>query len=342
MMLHLVYNRMPHHGEHAGYDQLARHLAGRIPVERIQPTSNVLPRPLRGWLTRRSEMVWYDGSSLDLEVSAAARMTTTRDDIFHVLYGEDTYRYLASWGALGRLKRCKLVATYHQPPSILAKVVPRTNTFKTLDAIIAVGSNQRDYLASFTDQRRVFIVPHGVDVEYFRPVDKKSTGRRCLFVGQWLRDFDMLTEVIRSVVRADSSVTFNIVTSDEHRGRFDGLPQTVVRTRLTDTELLQEYQSADMLVLPLLDCTANNALLEGLACGLPVITTDVGGVKDYITRDCTRLVPRGDVDGMCEAIVELASTPELRLRMGRHSRIQSLRYDWERVAAEFIELLRAL
>lgn len=49
------------------------------------------------------------------------------------------------------------------------------------------------------------------------------------------------------------------------------------------------YQESDLLVV-LLDSTANNSLLEAMACGMPMVTTDLQGVRDYVARSapCSR------------------------------------------------------
>ena len=80
----------------------------------------------------------------------------------------------------------------------------------------------------------------------------------------------------------------------EHHHYFKGLTNVELHSSINDKSLLRLYQSAQILLLPLLDCTANNALLEGMACGLPVVTTDLPAIKDYVNDDCSILAPKGD------------------------------------------------
>jgi len=175
------------------------------------------------------------------------------------------------------------VCTYHQPPTVFARVVRCKQTVKNLDAVIVVASNQADYFATLVGYERVFLIPLGVDTDCYRPTDGRRTeGRECLFVGQWLRDFEMLSAVVNALAAREPALRFKIVTRKDDAQRFSGCPNVVAVTGISDDQLLQAYQSADLLVLPLEDCTANCALLEGLACGLPVVTTDVGGIRDYV------------------------------------------------------------
>jgi glycosyltransferase involved in cell wall biosynthesis len=152
----------------------------------------------------------------------------------------------------------------------------------------------------------------------------------------------MLSAVVNALAAREPALRFKIVTRKDDAQRFSGCPNVVAVTGISDDQLLQAYQSADLLVLPLEDCTANCALLEGLACGLPVVTTDVGGIRDYVDPSCAVVVHPKDVDGMCDAIVALSHDEPLRRQMSASSRSRALRYDWKHVGSSFMELYQKL
>jgi glycosyltransferase involved in cell wall biosynthesis len=344
MKVNVVYSRMPHHACHAGYEQIERYLGARADVQRLHEYAPpIVPRAISEWLARRSAMEWYEPSSVGLEAATLLRCLRNRHEICHILYGEDSYRYLAAFSSIARSRGCRLVCTYHQPPAILDRVVPHKHTLDKLDGLIAVASNQIEYLRSFVSSDKVFLVPHGVDVDFFRPGNRiDSNGMRCLFVGQWLRDFEMLHAVVRRLEHTHPHTTFTIVTTPENIGRFADCPSTVRLSAISDDDLLCTYQQADLLVLPLVDCTANNSMLEALACGLPIVASDVGGVRDYLDPSCAFLVERGDVDQMCDRIATLAGDQTLRTTMGHHSRLRALSYDWRRVADQLLDVLERI
>ena len=71
-----------------------------------------------------------------------------------------------------------------------------------------------------------------------------------------------------------------------------------------------------------------NSLLEAMAMGLPVVTTDAGGTRELVLDGQTGyIVPQGDVDGLAHAIIKLINDAALRQRMGHAGR--------ERVEDEF-------
>ena len=112
--------------------------------------------------------------------------------------------------------------------------------------------------------------------------------------------------------------------------------------RVDDDALLREYQSADLFLLPLTDCTANNSLLEAMACGLPLVATDVGGVRDYASVDCAALVPPRDGQAMAEAVLALCRDDGRREAMGRAARGRALELDWDRVAGRLVDVYEAV
>jgi glycosyltransferase involved in cell wall biosynthesis len=81
-----------------------------------------------------------------------------------------------------------------------------------------------------------------------------------------------------------------------------------------------------------MDCTANNAILEGLACGTPVVASDVGAVRDYLTEECAVLTEKGDPVAMAESLLALLADHDRRQEMAVNARQQALAFDWAVVA----------
>ncbi|HKB15056.1 MAG TPA: glycosyltransferase, partial [Planctomycetota bacterium] len=237
-----------------------------------------------------------------------------------------------------------LVGSFHQPPDILDPLVANKAYIRRLDAAFVLSRVQEEYFRGLLPDARIFYVPHGVDVNYWSP---DPTGRRSpeptfLFVGWWLRDFDVLRETIRRVNELEPRVRFEIVTFERFFDSFRGLRNTRVRCGIPDEELLALYRGARALLLPLKAATANTALLDSMACGTPVITTRTGGVPEYVDPACGSLLPPGDVDGTVEAVRRMAEDSRLQETAARAAREQALKFRWETIGEQTNYIYRRL
>jgi L-malate glycosyltransferase len=102
------------------------------------------------------------------------------------------------------------------------------------------------------------------------------------------------------------------------------------------------YRTADVVLNPSLADNMPNSLLEAMACGVPVVSTDVGGIP-YLVRDgaTALLVAAKDAPAMAAAILRLLGDPALWDRLS-HAGLQEVqRYTWSRVAPDLAALYRA-
>lgn len=351
--LRLIGTLYPHWGAHAGIGQFARHLGphGFAPEARLSPDDDSgLPLPgalagrpleaaLRGALRRRvqrSGMGWYKLSDLAAELSALGAALGRRVDLIHFLDGEHGVQFLPRW--LGRAPgaRVPVVASFHQPPSLLPGLLdPRV--LARLDAALVVAPTQEAFFREHLPAERVATILHGVDVAFFRPGPPRPEGPlRCVTVGHWLRDWAAMGETARALA-ADNDVELHVVTGRETG--LEGMANVHLHRGLSDEALLALYRSCDLGLLPLTDSTANNSLLEMIACGLPVVTTGLAAVRAYVGPEEAVLLPDGN-EGAAEAVLALRDDPARRARMGRAARARAEALAHPAVAAQHAALYR--
>lgn len=85
------------------------------------------------------------------------------------------------------------------------------------------------------------------------------------------------------------------------------------------------------------------SLVEAFCCGLPVITTDAGGIPYIVTHEKTGLlVSCGDAEAMAEAALRLLREPALAQRLVAAARTECDRYEWDQIRQEWVDLYHRL
>ncbi len=177
---------------------------------------------------------------------------------------------------------------------------------------------------------------------------RKKRGARVLYVGNEApaKGFDVfLRAAAELVARGVRDVEF-VAAGVRNMKPFEELVTPALRLRLRvpghlpHAGVLRELADADILVLPSRQESLPNVLLEGFACSLPAVVTDVGGMPELVHDGVNGFVrASGDVSGLADAVVLLADDPALRLRMGRINRRLVARHLGN--AAKTLTLLRA-
>lgn len=337
----LITLRMRGHAGASGYDRLQEFIDGDLIRlhEHWTMGRRIAVRVLRP-MVRRSGSLWYQRANLVSELEAARQWLARKGQVFHYLYGENSYRYLGNMKSLR--PGSAIVCTYHTPPERFGQVVTNREHIGRLDAVIVMSTVQRDVFSELLGPERVFFIPHGIDVDYYTPASQprvRGDVFRCLFVGSHLRDIDTLAAAAR-VLSSRKDIRFTVVTRPANLPKFEGLGNIDVRSNLDDHQLLSLYRESDLFVMPLLDSTANNSLLEAMACGMPMVTTDLQGIRDYADEECAVLAGKGDARVLSEAIEWLVRDDAARERMGRASRDRALAFRWETVAGHTRDVYR--
>lgn len=108
-----------------------------------------------------------------------------------------------------------------------------------------------------------------------------------------------------------------------------------------DEELPGWYHAADAFVFPSVKEGWGLVVLEALAAGLPVITTDIAVFREYLTDgEGALMVPAGDASALAEAMRRVASDADLRSRLAAAGPAVASRYTWEACARRHIEIYR--
>jgi glycosyltransferase involved in cell wall biosynthesis len=261
--------------------------------------------------------------------------------------------------SVARQQRVPVVAYIHDEFSFLTNRWYLWSLCKCLPqfaAIIVVTHAQRTWMIEQgVPEHKVHVIPCGAPVDVFRPSIRKS-GRaiRFVMVSRLVtqKGCDITIKAFASIAEDLPDTELHIYGDGPEKENLHQLVETLgLASRVSFHGYVEEQRLAE--TLPQHDVFLQHSLnmegspvslAEAMACGLPMIATPVGGIKDQVLdRKTGLLVAEGDMHDMAAAMRELASDPELRRRLGRASRERAIAfYDSSLLTQQLNRVLHAV
>jgi glycosyltransferase involved in cell wall biosynthesis len=278
-----------------------------------------------------------------------------------------------SWGLLGiRATGVPVVSVIHHPLHIdreadfsidphLIKKIKRTLYFPLLmqqlvaprlDKIVTVSeASRREIRRHFgIPEKDVAVVYNGTDTELFRPVPDAPVETDLLFVGRTEDRKKGLGTLLEALALLPDRVTLKIV---DGRIPDDGLVMrflarhrighrvVLVRRLLSLPELVREYSTARVAVVPSFFEGFGFPASEAMACGLPVVANAAGALPEVVGTDgeTGRLVPPRNARALADSILDVLADPDRTAAMGRAARRRVERaFQWRDAAAGLVRV----
>jgi colanic acid/amylovoran biosynthesis glycosyltransferase len=243
---------------------------------------------------------------------------------------------------------------------------PLQAVFERADLVHCVSDDlARHAIELGLEPSKVFVHPWGVDTAFFRPAPERgarlpkssraSRTLRVVSVGRlhWVKGYEFALQALAQVRDAGVEFEYTIVGSSDDKELLNVLatvrdldldPQVCIRGTLSRHEVVEALQAADVFLLASLSEGLSTAALEAMAVGLPVVVTDVGGMREAVTDGVEgRVVPPRDPAALAAALLELAADERLRAAMGERGRRRASKdFDSGLGAAAMVEQYRRL
>jgi glycosyltransferase involved in cell wall biosynthesis len=301
----------------------------------------------------------YLGKIANTNITLKLPIEMVKED-FDIIHTHLPTPWSADWSAIiAKITNKPLVLTYHNDiagngfANYIAKFYNATMLKLLLskaDVIIITHTGYYDYspfLKPYKD--KIDVIPIGVDIERFKP-SKTEKGGPVLFFLSVLDKFhrykglDYLLKALTIVKEEISDVKLIVGGDGElsyyYRGMADSLDlkANVDFTGFVSTEQIVDcYNNCNAFVLPSISAQQEGfgiVLLEAMACGKPVIATDIVGIaKETKERNAGKIVIPKDVKELSNAIIEILQDKKVAQEMGMNGRrLVEERYSWEKIA----------
>lgn len=241
--------------------------------------------------------------------------------------------------------------------------------YKCFDAVVAVSKTMyAEYTELGVPEEKIYHIPNGVDCARFKVISNRKAVRKKLGIryDQKLiitvgrnhpkKGFSYIPNIIKVLLTKRKDFIWLLIgketsiikelADNEKLGEYIISRDTIIdnlKFEYPSKELIEIYRSADLFVFPTLIETFGMVVIEAMAAGLPIVTTNAPGVDDIVENAKTGFKsPVGDVEKMAENIDILLNDFELYSRLQRNVLRESIKYDWGSVTDSYLDLYKKL
>jgi len=154
---------------------------------------------------------------------------------------------------------------------------------------------------------------------------------------------DRVLRAFRIIQQQFPDATLTIVGDGSQRATLEklevnlGLQGTTFRGQIPHEKIYEAYQAADIFLNASEIDNQPLSILEAFACGLPVVSTDAGGIPDMVANGATGfIVSRGNYEALAQCAIRLLNDPGMACEIAHRAHKESLKYRWEVVCQKWL------
>lgn len=252
-------------------------------------------------------------------LSIFIRLTSQKEDIVWLMEyllrsSEQTYMSNILKG------KVRLIGLAHMVPELISKQYNSkeiVDNIHALDKLYVFGNSLKNYFISQGVQKDITVVHHYVDTDYYtKPLREDTSNLSVICMGNMQRDYKHLYDIIYKC----PTVNFIICSGKNNiKDQFECLKNVQIIGFVEEHELKELMQKADASLNVMKDTIGSNVIVTSLACGLPVIASDVGSIRDYVDDGLSGFLFNSD-DEAVEIIKKLSENKSLIKSIGSNAR----------------------
>ena len=186
------------------------------------------------------------------------------------------------------------------------------------------------------------VIYNGVDSMQFKPSGKSHENKKLTLISTGRlaphKGYHFLIKALAGI----ENVKLILIGGGKQKTEIERLSKTlnveaIFKGKLDHKRIVNELQKADIFVLPSVTEGMSNSLLEAIACGLPVLVTNVGGNSELV-KENGFIVEKANPDALREKVKLYLSDKELIRKQSKASLKIAQSMSWEKVAEEYFEI----
>jgi len=216
-------------------------------------------------------------------------------------------------------------------------------TISKADAIILASEHAREEAIEKTNipEEKLHAVHYGIDTDMLRPMRKHEMGKvRIGYIGglDARKNVSLLVECFRRIYRDRKDVELHIAGTGRNLEKFRAmkLPNVFLHGEVRYEDVPSFLNSLDVFVFPTLGEGFGLPVCEAMACGVPVVASNVTTMPELV-GDAGLLV-KPELEEMTEAIEKLVDNRQLRKRLGKKGVERAREFTWKKAAEKTVEI----
>lgn len=256
-------------------------------------------------------------------------------------------------------------ASYLSKMHLLKRIVAQNMaiwSFAHADVIHVISNNLAEKLRDLGIKNKIVVIPNGVNMAIFKPMNRKRLreehgfrlNEKIIVSSSRLTPKNGLNYLIKAtaeVAKTIKNVRLIIIGDGEQKDELQELIKSLNLEKeaqlfgfVPPAEVPHYLNLADVFVRPSLDEGFGNSFIEAMACRIPVIGTNVGGIPDIIVDGKNGfMVNPADIEGLSEAILKVLTNDALQFRFAEEGyKTVKEKFDWNVVFKKIADVYQTV
>ena len=252
----------------------------------------------------------------------------------------------------------KLIAVEHTSNQVKRPVEMMCSRFcmRWADKVVALTETYRQELAQILGPKyidyKTIIIGNGINISEFSPKDFNAMSRKEFKLGMAARFTDIrlqnfLIAAFDQIAHLLPDATLTLAgdgetrkASIEYASKLANANKIHFPGNLNENEIIEFYQSLDLYVHASLGETMSTSLMQAMACGLPILASDIPGINNMIDDGSNGILfANDDLEHLAQQILKISEKPELASSLGKNARAKALAdYSNSRMLQQYLDL----